>query len=359
MYLNLLQMLAIKIYDVGLLLQAMAAVAFCCRYQLVEQPPNTMACNPYPSGMFITRCAVEVSTTVGGPLNFTWYLRTRLGSAPQLIPSGFVFSTLVESTLTVHLQNGTESTCGDFRAYFCRVSFLNGTILSDSQEVYLFPQYAISSDLKNCDKQSVQSSRTATCVDLNFSTAKSTTPPSLPITISRSPSTTTTLPPTATSIPVETTETMTTTSSQPPTTTTSNTVAPRITTSDRTSLPTKPSRPLPMTSTPPSQVHDVPTTPLLHPQNSITTTTELGSRTTTFESPPSLNTTSTDIPLSSANVADTSTGDDSPFFNLDDIFLYLAIGAVIVLIMIVITLLLCLCLWNRVCQKSKYCTCCS
>lgn len=349
-------MLAMKIFYVGVLLQTVATIAFCCRYQLVEQPPNMVACNPYPSGQFITRCVVDFSTTVSGPLNFAWYLRTQLGSAPQHVPSGFVFSVLgskAESTLTVHLQNGTESTCGDFRAYFCRVSFLNGTILSDSQEVFLLPRYAISSNLKNCDKQSVQSSHTVTCVDPNFSTVELTTPPSSSTTTSTSSSSTTTmLPPTATSIPMETT----TLSSQVPTITMQSDPAAPKTTFDQTSPPTVPSQQLPMTTTPPLQDDNVPKTPFLAPKDLPTTSSE--------SLPPQIPlTTSTDRQFSSknpsANEADTSTGDDSLPFNLDDIWLYLAIGVVIVLIMIVVILLLCLCLWNRVCQKSKYCTCCS
>ena len=356
-----------------------------------------MPCNPYPSGRLITRCVMEFSTTDGGPLSFAWYSRTQLGSIPQPVPSGFASSILgskAESTLTIRLQNGTvsESACGDFSGYFCRVSFHNGTILSNSQEVYLFPQYAISNSLGNCDMRSVQSSRVTKCVDPQFSTAEPVTPPlpptttsrSPPITTSSSPPTTTILPPTTVPIVMETTTTAklppTTTNSQLPTAKMSDSATPQTTPDDDTLLiittHSRPGAPPIMTSSPaPPQVEEAPTTLPLPPQDSPTTSSssaqDIPTTSSDLESLPPLplttpmtnqldNSLSSLTKSPSANEVEMPSDDDSSGFTFDEeILLYSAIGAVVVLIMIVITLLLCLCLWNRVCKKSKYCMCCS
>ena len=317
-----------------------------CRYRFIEQPANTMSCNPYPSGQLITRCAVEVTTTDGTPLQISWHFRTELGGNPHPVSmdniSGHEFnssmSSNAESTLTIQLQNGTSSGsthCGNFRGYFCRVTLRNGTILSDSQEIYLFPQYAISSTLKSCEKQHVQSSHTATCVDPDFSTMQSTNSPSSPMTTSRG------------SI-----------GSQSPVT---DQAVTQTSSFDKVSPPTTPSRPPHMASSPPSQGDNSPPPQVL---DSLTTASvhisDLDTQTTSSES--SLTATeSRDTPLfsrnPSANDANTPTGDDTSPLNLDDLLLYSAIGVVILLIMIVIGLVVCLCLCNKLCQKSKYCMC--
>lgn len=156
-----------------------------CRYRLTEQPSNTMTCNPYPSGKFFTRCVVQFSTTEGGPLRLVWYSRAQLGGTPQRIFSGFTTKNTVsrvESELIIQIKD-TVSFCDGFSAYYCQISFYNGTLLSRSQEVYLFPQYAFSNALKMCDEQSIQSSQVTQCIDPQFSMAEQTTTfPSLSMT---------------------------------------------------------------------------------------------------------------------------------------------------------------------------------
>ena len=329
-----------------------------CRYRFIEQPANTMSCNPYPSGRLISRCAVEFTTTDGTPLQISWHFRTELGGNPHPVSMDNIsshefnssMSSKAESTLTIQLQNGTSSGsthCGNFRGYFCRVTLRNGTILSDSQEIYLFPEYTISSNLKNCEKQHVQSSHTATCVDSDFSTTQSINSPSSPMTTSR------------VSSPEDMTETTKeTTGSQSPVT---DQAVTQMSSFDKVSPPTTLSRPPHMASSPPSQGDNSPPPQVL---DSLTTASvhisDLDTQTMSSES--SLTATeSRDTPLfsrnHSANDANTPTGDDTSPLNLDDLLLYSAIGVVILLIMIVIGLVVCLCLCNKLCQKSKYCMC--
>ena len=329
-----------------------------CRYRFIEQPANTMNCNPYPSGRLITRCAMEFTMTDGTPLEILWHFRTELGGNPHPVSMDSISghelnsstSSKAESILTIQLQNGTSSgftQCGNFRGYFCRVTLRNGTILSDSQEIYLFPQYAISNTLKNCEKQHVQSSHTATCVDPDFSMTQSTNSPSSPTTTSRA------------SIPEDMTEItkfpIETTGSQSPVT---GQAVTRTSSFDKVLPPTTPSRPPHMASSPPSQGDNSSPPQVL---DSLTTASvHIDTQTTSSES--SLTATeSRDTPLfsrnPSANDANTPTGDDTSPLNLDDLLLYSAIGVVILLIMVVIGLVVCLCLCNKLCQKSKYCMC--
>ena len=159
-----------------------------------------MTCNPYLSGEFTTRCVVQFSTTEGSPLRLAWYSRAQLGGIPQRIFSGFITKNTVssvESELTIQVKD-TVTLCDGFSAYYCQVSFYNGTLLSKSQEIYLFPRYAFSNALKMCNEHSIQSSHIAECVDPQFSTTdmEATAPSSIPTTISPLTSTTVTLPPT-------------------------------------------------------------------------------------------------------------------------------------------------------------------
>ena len=209
-----------------------------CRYRLDEQPSSAMTCNPYPSGKFITRCVVKFSTTEGAPLNLAWYSRAQLGGTPQRLFSGFITRNTIssiESELTIQVKKDTVTSCEGFSGYFCRVSYYNGTLLSESQEIYLFPRFAISNFLVMCDEQSIQSTDVAKCVDPQFSTAEPTTLSSVPTTTSPAtattlqpmtdpPSTITTLSPTsvsplASTTPPLTTETVPATTEQSPTTT--------------------------------------------------------------------------------------------------------------------------------------------
>ena len=349
-----------------------------CRYQFVEQPPNFITCNPYPSGRFTTRCAVEVSTSEGSPLSFSWYSRTQLGRSPQAVPRG-VFSSILgskaQSTLTIHLHNGTApdglSDCENFRGYFCQVRFHNGTILSESQEVYLFPRYAISSVFRNCNRQSVQSSGTAVCIDPNFSapTELSTNQSPLDLTTTARSSSnipTATIPSATVSTKVSTVTTAvirpSTMSSQSLMTTMTNPADLQTSPSTEGTLP-----PVPFTTpTEPKSPkdEDALTTNSLPSKKSVTTPSSLTLRTSSeFPIVPLTTSVDTALPSKDPSAKDTnhdkSTGNNSLPLNLDDILLYSAIGAAIVLIVIVIMLLLCLYLCNRVCQKSRYCTCCS
>ena len=159
-----------------------------------------MTCNPFLSGKFTTRCVVQFSTSEGGPLRLAWYSRAQLGGTSQRIFSGFITKNTVssvESELIIQIKD-TVTLCDGFSAYYCQVSFYNGTLLSKSQEIYLFPRYAFSNALRMCDEHSIQSSHIAECVDPQFSTTdlEAPTPPSIPMTTSPLTATTVTLLPT-------------------------------------------------------------------------------------------------------------------------------------------------------------------
>ena len=334
-----------------------------CRYRLTEQPFNTMTCNPYPSGKFFTRCVVQFSTTEGGPLRLAWYSRAQLGGTPQRIFSGFVTKNTIssiESELTVQIKD-IVSFCDGFSAYYCQVSFYNGTLLSRSQEIYLFPQYVFSNALKMCDEQRIQSSHIAKCVDPQFSTAEqATTLPSISMTTA--PFTTTqqtmnpisevTTPPPTSMSPLEgttppvttktfsatteyspsTKESSPSTENLPSTTTTTETLPPEIissqsmTTSSNALLTTKPSSltseshpvttPLPLVTEnhPQTTNNSLSTTEaspssLLAPESSQTTTESLSP---TTKASPLISTAPDSLPSSQSDSQGASTAPQSP-----------------------------------------------
>lgn len=150
-----------------------------CKHQLVEQPANLIACNPYPNGRIIVRCKVETDMVEASPLNLAWYKRdVQQENTIQRIYTGVTsrnseFS--FESELTILLQNvthdATDPISEEPTKYFCRVTNSNGRILSDSQDIYLFPQPAADS-LSICDKGVVHSTRTQKCIDPDYNTER-------------------------------------------------------------------------------------------------------------------------------------------------------------------------------------------
>lgn len=113
----------------------------------------------------------------GSPLNLVWYHRTQTENASKQIQTGFVSQTYtasrVETQLTIPLWKKSDNVEEHFKhlqessAFFCRVTFANGTLLSDSQEIQLFPQItpAIHTPNKTCDGQKVHSAHTRKCIE--------------------------------------------------------------------------------------------------------------------------------------------------------------------------------------------------
>lgn len=80
----------------------------------------------------------------------------------------------IESELTISLQRKMyRSRFSHSIAYFCRISFSNGTILAESQEMNVQPQYIYAeSSIEGCDKNIVHSTASQRCIDPEFYTAE-------------------------------------------------------------------------------------------------------------------------------------------------------------------------------------------
>ena len=293
-----------------LMVHVLNAVDMCaCRYRFVEQPSNAVMCNPYPTGRFITRCIVDYSTTEGIPLSIIWQSRERSGSNPQPLNVGISTTAEVNrirSELTIPLAEATY----EGHRFFCSVNFRNGTLVRNSQEFYLFPHSVLMGpplDYPDCDESSAQSTLIEECIDPNYGQRPTTPPPTTP-------------PPTT--APQTTTPPPTTTTTLPPTTPPQTTTPPETT----TIMEAPPTTILPPPTMPP------PTTPPPPPPPPPTTTL-----------PPT-----TTRPVSATR---------NPFTFEEEILLYSSIVAAVILIVVIVVLVLCLCCWNRVCQRSQYCTC--
>ena len=109
------------------------------------------------------------------PLSLTWFKIDALEEGTvQRIHTGFTSRSSpvnLESELTIPLQNATNNTTIAVSTepikYFCRVMFLNGTILSDSQSIYLFPPTAAQS-LTTCEEGKVHSIHAQKCIDPHY-----------------------------------------------------------------------------------------------------------------------------------------------------------------------------------------------
>ena len=135
----------------------------------MEQPNNTYSCDPYPAGMFATRCVVEYTIDSGDSLEVSWYYKDSSDGIPQEVPSG---SANIQSTSTcgliksefmlplADLDVGIEG-----HRYFCRIS-LDGKTINDSQEVRLHSMQIIGNVLPACGmNESVQSELKRRCID--------------------------------------------------------------------------------------------------------------------------------------------------------------------------------------------------
>lgn len=345
-----------------------------CRYRLVEQPSKVIACNPYPVEKFVTRCVVEFSTEDRIPPLLAWYTRAQLGGPSQRIYSGYLtrnYISSVESELTVHLTKDVENS---FNVYFCQVAFCNGTVLSDSQDGYLFPAEALSNTLTACDEKSIQSTKEVKCIDPKYAKPIPMIPSSIPMTSSsNSPAATTkvefsqTLPPTATisGYPPITTPT------NPPTTQPSRlpTSIPNDPLTTMTPHPSKNTQTDPPTTSPPH----LPST--ASPDLLQTTSTSIS---TSSDPPPALinspnpavaidrllelQSLSSHLALPQAQPTGSSpppdAGTSGETFD-DEALLFLTVGAAIFILIIVYFIIFCLCLWSRQCRECGYNFCCS
>ena len=120
----------------------------------------------------------------GSPLSLAWYSKAHLDSSPERILNGFLSTNerhRVSSVLTIDLTSAAPTSYEGYR-YFCRVMFANGTLLAESQEVYLFPRDPIMNVLEYdiCDEGSVQSTQLEDCVDSNHQRITTTTIPPPP-----------------------------------------------------------------------------------------------------------------------------------------------------------------------------------
>ena len=382
-----------------------------CRYYLTEQPTSVVSCNPYPFGKFVTRCLVEFSTKEGSPLTVAWYTRANIGGNPQQIFNGFNSRNTVssvESELTVRLN---ENMVDSFRTYFCRVSFANGTVLSDSREAYLLSKKSMSHDFKICDDGSVQSTKESKCIDpINTQPVVSTSPPATTSTELTTPQTTTDLlkttttdksrattpnqpdqlisttivpdPPIPTN-PVQLTTTgpdsltttavdemsttptdlPTTTSIDPLTTSTLGGPSTIASTDQKTTSPTDPDVPITTTiGVLATTIFDLLQT-VIPSENSPSPNTH--KRQTTFE--PSIPLPMSSDPLSSSASPQAQPSDSSPPGDVgasggqfdDEALLFLTIGAAVFIFIMVYFIVFCLCLWSRQCRECGYNFCCA
>lgn len=87
---------------------------------------------------------------------------------------GFVTQTYTPSSVKTQLviqlwrrNDNVKQPLQESTAYFCRVTFANGTVLSDSQEIQLHPQPTEATQAPNetCDGQYVHSTRTWKCIE--------------------------------------------------------------------------------------------------------------------------------------------------------------------------------------------------
>ena len=113
-------------------------------------------------------------TKEGSPLHLAWYKRAHQDSAPKRIRRGYLSRKMesgIESELTVPLQSRsdeshTKKRINEFALVFCRVSFSNGSILSESQNAYVYPEHDFKLNaVKICEKQKVHSDRYRKCID--------------------------------------------------------------------------------------------------------------------------------------------------------------------------------------------------
>ena len=361
-----------------------------CRYRLVEQPPKVIACNPYPVGKFVTRCVVEFSTEEGIPPHLAWYTRAQLGGPSRRIYSGYLSRyhiSSVESELTVHLTKEMENS---FTVYFCQVAFCNGTVLSDSQEGYLFPADALSNTFTACDEKGVQATKEVKCIDPR---PIPTTPSSIPMTSSsNSPPVTMkvefsqTLPQTATTsgslTTIPQTDSQTTIHTDLPISTPTNPPTikpPRLPTippnDPLTTIPLHPSKISTQTDPPTTSPPDLlppstvspdllQTTPTFISMSSDSTPALVNSPNSAINIGPPLELQSVSShsalpqaqPTGSSPPPDAGTSGET--FD-DEVLLFLTVGATIFILIIVYFIIFCLCLWSRQCRECSYNFCCS
>ena len=240
---------------------------------------------------------VEHTTNEGTPLQVQWYHRATPDDIPQIVSGGNnsiqSLSTcgFVESELTLSLADVTVGSLG--RYFFCRVSFFNGTIIDNSQEVKLLPESSIGSSLPACGMngtRSVQSALLRQCID--------------PIPPQPKPTTTQSIAKVPSSTPLHTPMTST------------STLLPLPTTSTSTLLPSA----TPEASDPGANSTNAP---------NITSDPE---------------TTDTNTPNTTDNDGNNQGASDT---NQQEILIYAVVGVAVFLFLVIAVLVVCVCMWNR------------